>query len=204
MDIALNFINKSDDTAPAEIVIFSRNVATGPSEIPLAWLVFSCAPGGHRPFAYPVESSIAFGDSYGNRSQPIPAMPGEQFVVVGAGSGDTIRRSGNAGAPDEIVLVNGLAKGAISVAIYKDGRVFASVNEVVPQQKAVFKFAPTIWIGTIAQAEQGQVMDEAVVSAVNTEISLLGIRSADIVMTGGGAGAQAVPYVFTLQNVVMA
>jgi hypothetical protein len=39
---------------------------------------------------------------------------------------------------------------------------------------------------------------------VNTEISLEGIASADIVMTGGGSGSSAQPFVFSLQNVVTA
>ena len=43
----------------------------------------------------------------------------------------------------------------------------------------------------------------AVVSNINTEISLLGIASADIVMTGGGPGANSTPFAFSLQNVVM-
>ena len=51
---------------------------------------------------------------------------------------------------------------------------------------------------------EGQPLNAAIVSSVNTEISLLGIASADIVMTGGGAGPGAKPFVFTLQNVVMA
>jgi hypothetical protein len=43
----------------------------------------------------------------------------------------------------------------------------------------------------------------AVVSNINTELSLLGIKSADIVMTGGGPGASATPFAFSLENVVM-
>jgi hypothetical protein len=53
------------------------------------------------------------------------------------------------------------------------------------------------------QIVQGQVMNSAVVSSINTELSLLGIASADILMTGGGPGASAAPFAFKLQNVVM-
>jgi hypothetical protein len=41
-------------------------------------------------------------------------------------------------------------------------------------------------------------------SQINTEISLLGISSADIVMTGGGPGSSSTPFTFSLQNVQMA
>jgi hypothetical protein len=35
-------------------------------------------------------------------------------------------------------------------------------------------------------------------------LSLLGIASADIVMTGGGPGSNAMPFAFSLQNVIYA
>jgi len=47
-------------------------------------------------------------------------------------------------------------------------------------------------------------MNSAVVSSINTELSLIGIASADIVMTGGGAGPAATPFEFAFENVVYA
>jgi hypothetical protein len=41
-------------------------------------------------------------------------------------------------------------------------------------------------------------------STVKTELSLLGLASADIVMSGGGGDATSTPFRFSLQNVVMA
>ncbi len=61
----------------------------------------------------------------------------------------------------------------------------------------------TIWIGAVSQVDEGQVMNSAILSDINTEISLLGIVSADIVTTGGGAGPTSTPFVFTLENVSM-
>ena len=49
----------------------------------------------------------------------------------------------------------------------------------------------------------GKLMNSAVISSINTELSLLGIASADIVMTGGGSTKTATPFRFTLENVVM-
>jgi hypothetical protein len=60
-----------------------------------------------------------------------------------------------------------------------------------------------LFIGVVSQVEEGEVMNSAILSDINTELSLLGIQSADIVMTGGGAGPQATPFEFTLENVVM-
>jgi hypothetical protein len=47
-------------------------------------------------------------------------------------------------------------------------------------------------------------MNSAIIANANTEISLIGIASADIVMTGGGPGPSSTPYQFNLENVVFA
>jgi hypothetical protein len=47
-------------------------------------------------------------------------------------------------------------------------------------------------------------MNSAIISSVNTELSLLGIASADIVMRGGGPGAGSTAFQFDFDNVVMA
>ena len=46
-------------------------------------------------------------------------------------------------------------------------------------------------------------MNAAVVSEVNTEIPLLGIASADLLMMGGGPGPKSIPFRFVLDNVVL-
>ena len=73
-----------------------------------------------------------------------------------------------------------------------------------PGQQAVFEFKPSIWIGTASQVTQGEVLHPSVLSEVSTELSLQGIASADIVMTGGGPGENAPPFAFSMQNIVMA
>jgi hypothetical protein len=103
-----------------------------------------------------------------------------------------------------VQLRNDLQKGAINATIYKDGRNLATKTSVAPGQKAVFEFKPTIWIGAVSQVVEGQVMNSAIMSDVNTELSLLGIASADIVMTGGGPGTNSTAFTFNLENVVMA
>jgi hypothetical protein len=112
-----------------------------------------------------------------------------------AGSGTSSR---------EVQVLNSLPKGAINAGIYKAGKLLATKTSIAPQQKAVFEFKPTLWIGVVSQVDEGQVMNSAILSNIDTEISLLGIASADIVMTGGGPGSGATPFVFRLENVVMA
>ena len=91
---------------------------------------------------------------------------------------------------------------AIRGSRFEKFAVFPFLHDI-PWQKAVFEFKPTIWIGVASQVVQGQVMNSAIISNINTELSLLGIASADIVMTGGGPGANSTPFAFNLENIVM-
>jgi hypothetical protein len=152
-----------------------------------------------------MEMTIAASDSWGNYSPQIPATNGQLFQVVNNGSGDVLNYQGqNAGSPNEVDILNTLNMGAINANVYKDGRLLAAKTGIAPGQKAVFQFKPTIWIGVVSQVEEGQVMNSAIISQINTEISLFGLASADIVMTGGGPGANSTPFIFTLQNKVYA
>lgn len=206
MDIKLNFINASNDRNNSDIVIFAKNDAMDSEEMAVAWTVIQyCGQGDNHPFTYPTSTQIAYSDSWGNYTPQLDAVPGERFEAVRTPSGDTIIRSTQpATASTQIELVNSLPQGAVTALIFKAARLFAQVTGVAPLQKAVFEFKPTIWIGVVSQIEQGDVMNSAILSDIDTEISLLGIASADIVMTGGGSGPAATPLVFTLQNIVMA
>lgn len=58
--------------------------------------------------------------------------------------------------------------------------------------------------GVVSQVEEGAIINSAIMSDVNTEIGLLGIASADIVMRGGGTVPNAGYFTFSLANVVYA
>ena len=202
MDIKLNFINNSNDLNNSKIVIFQKNVADGVPETAVAWKVIkTCGPGENHPFVFPTTMQVSSNDSYGNYTPQIDAYPGDLFAVLQAGSGNRIHHEGRATAPTEVHVRNSLVKGAIGVNIHKAHRPLATQVPIATGQTAVFKFAPTLWIGPVSQVSEGQVMNAAMVSSITTELSLLGLASADIVMTGGGASAQ--PFAFALQNVVL-
>ncbi|MCX8474155.1 MAG: hypothetical protein MT490_00025 [Sphingomonas sp.] len=203
--VKLNFINLSNDANNSEIVIFGKNVATSYDELAIAWTVIKyCGQGDNHPFTYPMAQTIGASDSWGNYTPQQNAPRGQRFAMALTTSGDQLVARGPATSPTEIQLLNELPRGAVNANIYKDGRLFAIKTSIAPQQMAVFDFTPTIWIGVASQVQQGQVMNSAIISNINTEISLLGLVSADIVMTGGGSGPNATAFVFTLENVVMA
>lgn len=205
MDIKLNFINSSNDLNNSKIVIFQKNVADGVPETAVAWKVITnCGPGENHPFVLSTTMQVSSNDSYGNYTPQIDAYPGDLFAVLQTGTGNRIHHEGRAAAPTEVHVRNNLTKGAIGVNIHKARRLLATRVPMAPGQTAVFKFAPTIWIGPVSQVSEGQVMNAAIVSSITTELSLLGIASADVVMSGGGAGASAQPFAFALANVVLA
>lgn len=205
MDIKLNFINQSNDQNNSQIVIFSRNAATDFDELAVAWTVIrNCGQGDNHPFAYPSTMTVGASDSWGNDTPQLQAQNGQLFHMTLTSSGDTLSYAGPASSEQEVQVRNDLEKGAINADIYKDGRLFARKTAIAPGQMAVFQFKPTIWIGVVSQIEQGEVMNSAIMSSVDTEISLLGIAGADIIMTGGGPGPNATAFQFTLANVVMA
>jgi len=204
MDIQLNFINQSADASDVQIVIFQKNVATGYEGSAVAWRVIQyCGPGDNHPFVYPTTMRVSTSDSYGNYEPQLDARPGDLFQVTLTGSGETLAKAATpASYPTEVQVQNNLPQGAINAHIYRDGLLLASRTSVAPGQTAAFEFKPTIWIGAVSQVVQGQIMNSAILDQVNTELSLLGIRSADIVMTGGGPGESAMPLAFSLQNIV--
>ncbi|PRP90776.1 hypothetical protein ENSA5_62100 [Enhygromyxa salina] len=204
MDIQLNFINNSNDANNSEIVIFQKNVATNFDELAVAWKVIRyCGQGDNHPFTFPMEMTVAASDSYGNYTPQLPAQNGQLFSMSLTTSGDRLVASGSGTSSTEVQVLNALPKGAINANIYKDGNLLATKTSVAPQQKALFQFKPTIWIGVASQVVEGKVMNSAIISSVNTELSLLGIASADIVLTGGGPGRDSSPFQFNLENVVM-
>src|SRR5689334_9402786 len=110
----------------------------------------------------------------------------------------------NSNYPTVVQVLNNPLQGAVNASIYKDNSPLATETTTPARQMAACQFRPTIWIGAVSQVTQGQVMDSAIVNQVNTELSLLGIGSADIVMTGGGPGQLSQPFAFTLQNIARA
>lgn len=196
MDIMLNFINRTHDINNSEYVIFQKNVATS-DPVAVAWKVIkNCGQGDHHPFTFPMTMSIGASDSDGNYMPQIPAEYGCLYSVVLTHSGHQLGKTGSGSSPEEVQVRNDLSQGAINANCYKDGKLLATRTGIAPQQKAVFEFKPTIWIGAVSKVEEGEVMSAAMISEVDTEISLLGVRSADIVATGGA------PISFTLEKVV--
>jgi len=200
MNIKLNFINLTDDFK-GNIVVFQKNVASDYNNVPIAWKVIeNCEPYSNHPFIFPSGMTVSTSDDYGNYTPKLSATSGELFEMRLMSSGDRLILAGPATSPKEVQVVNCLPRGSINVNIYKDSGLLSNKVSIVPQQKAVFQFKPTIWIGATEQKiVQGTGINASILSQLNTELSLLGLESADIVMTG----SKKTGYLFEYQNVVL-
>lgn len=201
--IKLNFINRSNDTNNSSVVIFQQNVAENFGELAIAWKVIeNCGRLDNHPFIYPLNFMVSASDSYGNYTPQLAAYDGQAFDMVKSASGDILQLSSvPATSPTTVEIRNNLTYGAINANCYRDGKLLATKTGLAPGQKAAFQFQPRIYIGVVSQIEEGDVMNSAIISQINSEINLFGITSADIVMTGGGPGKSATAFNFTLENI---
>lgn len=200
--IKLRVINQSNDRNNSQIVIFQKNVATPFDEQHVAWRVIeNLAQGWSREFTYSLDMEIGLSDSYDNDSPAFKCYPGQLWHVKRDPSGDILEQVGAASTPDEVQIRNDLDHGAISACCYRDGKLLATKTGVAPGQKAVFKFKPMLFVGVASQVIEGDVLDSAIIADIHTELSLLGVASADIVVTGGGSGKDSIPFRFDLANV---
>lgn len=199
--IKLNFINKSNDTNNSSVVIFQQNVAENFGEIAIAWKVIkNCGRLDNHPFTYPMNFQVSASDSYGNYTPQLAADNEQAFEMIRDTSGDVLQLSKvPATKPNEVEVRNNLTSGTIAASCYKDGKLLATKIGLAPGEKAAFEFQPTIYIGATSQIEEGDFIDSAITSQINTSLNLLGIISADIVMTGGGSNTA--PFSFSLENI---
>jgi hypothetical protein len=204
-DIKLNYIDRSNDASNSDIVFFQKNVSVDYDALAVAWKVIrNCGQGNHHPFVFPMLMQVSASDSWGNYTPRLTAFNGQLFHVSACPSGNELTYKSPGTSAKEVQVQNDLVKGAISAGIYKDNRLLALKTAIAPAQKAVFQFKPTLFVLAASQIEESSVMNSAVMSANMTELSLLGVASADIVMTGGGPDQNATSFEFTLENVAMA
>ncbi len=205
MDIKLRFINRSNDGNKSEVVIYQKNEVSERASLAVAWKVIRyCGRDCYHPFIYPSGYEVTVTDEYGNFAPRIAVTDGQMVKLVSTPTGSRrLRCAGAAGAYNEVDVLNAMDLGSVDVCLFKDKRLMGVKTTVTPGQKAVFQYRPALWIVVASEVVQGQGISSAVLSNVATEISLIGIASADIVMTGGGGGALAGPYEFNLENIVL-
>jgi len=200
MDLKITFIDQSSGLNGSNVVICQKNVASNADGVVVAWRVLeSLGINWKYKFTFPMNYFVGARDSWGNVCDLRLAADGQKWDVMRTSSGDVlVLDSMSASSFTEVEIKNCLPKGSVDAQIYKDGKLLATKTGVSPQQSGVFEFRPSIWVGVVPQAVQGEILDSAALSAINTEISLLGITKANLILTGGGADGSGTPFKFTL------
>jgi len=200
MDMKITFINQSNALNGSVVVICQKNIAPNSDGVVVAWRVLeNLGINWKHKFAYPINFYVGAGDEWGNLCNPQLADTGQKWNVVRSSSGDVLNLdSASASSLTEVEIKNCLPIGSIDAQIYKDGKLLATKTGVSLQQKGVFEFETSIWVGVVPQMGEGDILDAAALSAVNTEISLLGIAKADLILTDGSADGTGPPFKFTL------
>ena len=203
MDIFLRFFNLSSDVNSSDVVFFQNNASGDSEALSIAWKVIRrCGYGNYHPFVYSTDCHVSASDSYGNFTPHLPASPGQLFHAFRGPAGNQLGLKGRALNSAEVVLANDLERGAIGANIFKNDKLFARKTAIAPGQIATFSFKPSLMISAYSQITEGQGLDSCVMTGRQTELSLLGVISADIIMTGGGPDEKAEAFSFHLANIV--
>lgn len=206
-DVKLTFINESNDQNNSSVVFFQKNDLPNYEDIAIAWKVINnCATGWKHKFVFPTSASVSASDAWGNEIiDPLSANLGDSYSVFKGSSGDEMAYNASKSRTTpakEIQIHNDLEEGSIDAQIYKADKLLASKTGVSPGQKAAFQLNQYLWVGVVSQLEEGETINSAIVSSITTKLGLSGIQSADVVMTGGGTGVNALPFNFELRNIL--
>lgn len=198
--IQLTFINESNDQNNSNIVIFQKNKNGNNSNHVTAWHVIqNIGKGWNHTINYSEHVEIVARDTWKNYTTRRKAEPGESFEVVRMSSGDELQYSRQSTVgPSDIQFRNKLDSEPMDALIYRNGKLLAEVNGVEPGESAGFKFESSIYIGIVSQIKEGDCIDSAIVKSITTKLPLKGIKSGNIIMTGGGSGKDSKPLSFKL------
>lgn len=194
--IELRLVNQTDDAGESQVVIFQKNLA-GSSDLAVAWRVLTTSPGSSVSFAFPFDLTAYASDSFGNFAPPAPAPLGSLLSYTTT----RLTPAGNAASSAQVQIRND-ASNPMNASVYRDNRSLGTQSGVPANEIATFAMGSAIWIGIVNNMNEGDILDSAILDAVQTQLSLLGIDAADILMSGGGPGGTHVrPHQFTLANV---
>lgn len=193
--ITLNFMNKTS-TPSINVVLLQKNINVAETTA-MAWTTIPFSNiGDNVKINYSPNLQIQFVSQSGNISEKITAAAGNKFLASGT---NTIALNGNAGLPSDIELENTTGS-TIAILIYRNGKVIYRKDSITNGQTVVVELKPTFFADINKDISQGEIIEAGDLANFNTEISLIGIASSDVIVSGGGTD----PYQFSLDNVVFA
>lgn len=202
MDTYLNLVNAGVGLEGTEIVLYQKNylrqIEDSNLSPAIAWRqIRNCNYGWHHPFVYSYDIEVAVSDDFGNYSPRVPVTDGQVLEIRPIASGRCLAIAPRQKTSAQVKVINKLARGSYTVNIFRSGSVIAQKTSVSPYQSVVFNFNPSIWIGTQKVTENVAYITPYIPQENDIEIPLIGIKSADIIMSGGVSN----PLAFALANI---
>lgn len=199
--ITLNFVNRSQRIAAADVVICQHNAAAGLRCNPVAWRVLrAVTPQAAQALELPQCFAVSVEDVTGQVTPPRPVIAGHVYAASASPSG-TVLAEGEVDIEnrENVTVPNHLQEGVIHATAHKGGHLIAMRTNVAPGEVAAFRFFDHVYVALSGRVQEGEVISDAVASRITTRINLLGITSADVVLRDG-AETDRFP-VFELENI---
>lgn len=195
----LNFVNSAGPMGDCKVVLYQTNQKAEVQSV-IPWRVIRhCGFGWNHPFTYSDQIEVAISDDYGNYSPRIATTNGQIVAVEPTHIGRKLVVKPRQECSAQVKVINGLSQGAITVNIFRCGSLVARKTAVAPDQAAEFSFSKSLCVGKTTAALSQHVSVPFLISAEDTVLTLNGIDSADIIMTGGNDAAT--PFAFDLANI---
>lgn len=202
MKIRLRFLNLSHDVNHPRVFLFQRNYAMTREEEVIPWKVIErCGFGWFHPFTFSTAASVVVHDGNGVYT---PVLSAERALCLRVWR-DLTGRLAVEVLPSEsltrIDVTNGTRRGALQACVLRDGRLLALQDAILPGQVASFDLRASIVAGADCSVVEGEKLPMTSAAEFYDELDLNGVASADLVMNGGGPGADSTPLRFSLRNV---
>jgi hypothetical protein len=188
-DRPIKVVDAINDGVVRRVLLFSLNYAdeADPNRGMLAWKDLP-VKGNFRRFDHVASVSLT-GEVGGDAITACTVTTGKRYGQ----SGGAFVEIGDSVSPTEFEVKNQLDF-PIRVSTVKDGDIIQTIT-INPGEIFAIRYRPTVWVYAITGTGAAPTYAD-VQSVMNTEMSFLGVTTADMLMTKVGDA-----YVFTLQNI---
>jgi hypothetical protein len=199
----IKFVNKSSDEDNSSVLVFMKPTESTFAAQSTAWQViknigYNC---WHK-FTYTLDTSIVVTwDNGKSGTENLPTTNGKNYALKQTKGGYSLEESGSGNSPNEFDVLNRISTPhGISVTAYKDGNPLLTKKIVAKGEKAEFVVHPKLYFGLSSEYQVGDIVSSAVMSEDFKEISLEGLKSLTVTMTG----SPALGYTFAVSDQVPA
>lgn len=196
--IKLRFKNLAQSGRTADIIIFQKDNF---SSIKIfAWhVIHNCRFICTNYFNYSKEVDLIICDN-DNNEQILSNVQKGRFYTFSNKEG--ILERDESTTPETIEVQNKLKEGTITASLHRNNKAIFAKTEICPDEIISLSFNNEIYVGRTETINPGQVLSKKLLNRFKTKINLDNIKSADLVLRGGGFGAKAKRFYFEIENIV--